>query len=242
MGKRSKGRQKVDMVKMQNQSNLQVTFSKRRAGLFKKASELCTLCGAEVALVVFSPGKKVYSFGHPCVDSVVDRFLTRNYPPNNGHNQLIVAHRNANVRDLNMELTNIEGILQMEKNRGEALHARKRDNGHWWEAPIEELNLFQLQQLKEAMESIKKNVERKAHNQQMVTSNAFPFLTFGSALEPIGARARSSYGSYGSFPFQNMVSGLTFGAPSANSAGGSASSVVPVIPENPGTSRPSMRN
>nr|XP_016497501.1 PREDICTED: agamous-like MADS-box protein AGL62 [Nicotiana tabacum] len=117
----AKGRQKVDMVKMQNESNLQVTFSKRRAGLFKKASELCTLCGAEIALVVFSPGKKVYSFGHPCVDSIVDRFLTRNSQPNNGHSQLIVAHRNASVRDLNMELTNIEGILQMEKNRGEAL-------------------------------------------------------------------------------------------------------------------------
>nr|XP_016469680.1 PREDICTED: agamous-like MADS-box protein AGL62 [Nicotiana tabacum] len=97
MAKRSKGRQKVDMVKMQNESNLQVTFSKRRAGLFKKASDLCTLCGAEVALVVFSPGKKVYSFGHPRVDLVVDRFLTRN-----SHNQLIVAHRNASVRDLNV--------------------------------------------------------------------------------------------------------------------------------------------
>ncbi|XP_009779105.1 agamous-like MADS-box protein AGL62 [Nicotiana sylvestris] len=242
MARRSKGRQKVDMVKMKNESNLQVTFSKRRAGLFKKASELCTLCGAEVALVVFSPGKKVYSFGHPCVDSVVDRFLTRNYPPNNGHDQLIVAHRNASVRDLNMELMNIEGILQMEKNRGEALQARKRDNDHWWEAPIEELNFFQLQQLKEAMESIKKKVERKVQNQQMVTSNAFPFLTFGSAFAPIDARARSSYGSYGSFPFQNMVSGLNFGAPFANSTSGSTSSVVPVIPENPGTSRPSMRN
>ncbi|XP_070012650.1 agamous-like MADS-box protein AGL62 [Nicotiana sylvestris] len=199
----AKGRQKVDMVKMQNESNLQVTFSKRRAGLFKKASELCTLCGAEIALVVFSPGKKVYSFGHPCVDSVMDRFLTRNSQPNNGHNQLIVAHRNASVRDLNMELTNIEGILQMEKNRGEALQARKRDNG-----------------------CIKKKVEREAQNQQMVTSNAFPFLTFGSALASIGARARSSYGSYDSFPFQNRVSGHNFGAPFANRASGSIFLVV----------------
>nr|XP_016494890.1 PREDICTED: agamous-like MADS-box protein AGL62 [Nicotiana tabacum] len=227
MAKRTKGRQKVDMVKMQNESNLQVTFSKRRAGLFKKASELCTLCGAEIVLVVFSPGKKVYSFGHPCVDSVVDRFLTRNSPPNNGHNQLIVAHRNASVRDLNIELTNIEGILQMEKNGGEALQARKRDTGHWWKAPIEELNFFQLRQLKEAIECIKKKVEREAQNQQMVTGNAFPFLTFGCALAPTGASARSSYGSYGSFSFQNRVSGLNFGAPFANRSSGSTSSVVP---------------
>lgn len=71
--KKSKGRQKVEMVKMPNESNLQVTFSKRRTGLFKKASELCTLCGADIAIIVFSPGKKVFSFGHPCVETIVDR-------------------------------------------------------------------------------------------------------------------------------------------------------------------------
>ncbi|XP_070052215.1 agamous-like MADS-box protein AGL62 [Nicotiana tomentosiformis] len=205
MAKRSKGRQKVDMVKMQNESNLQVTFSKRHAGLFKKASDLCTLCGAEVAIVWIG-------FSQGTLNQIM------------GHNQLIVAHRNASVRDLNMEFTNIEGILQMGKNCREALQARKRDNSHWWEAPIKELSFFQLQQLKEAMESIKKKVEREAQNQQMVTSNAFPFLTFGSALDPIGARARSSYGS---FPFQNKVSRHNFGAPFANRACGCTSSEVP---------------
>lgn len=105
--RKSKGRQKVEMVKMPNESNLQVTFSKRRTGLFKKASELCTLCGADVAIIVFSPGKKVFSFGHPCVETVVDRFLTRNPPQISGTMQLIEAHRNATVRELNMQLTQV---------------------------------------------------------------------------------------------------------------------------------------
>ncbi|KAL4318938.1 hypothetical protein GQ457_18G013720 [Hibiscus cannabinus] len=70
MMKKNLGRQKVEMVKMTNESHLLVTFSKRRAGLFKKASELSTLCVAEVVIVVFSPGKKVYTFGHPSVDAV----------------------------------------------------------------------------------------------------------------------------------------------------------------------------
>ncbi|KAL7236244.1 hypothetical protein ACSBR1_019496 [Camellia fascicularis] len=39
------------MTKMENESNLQVTFSKRRSGLFKKASELSILCGAEVGIM-----------------------------------------------------------------------------------------------------------------------------------------------------------------------------------------------
>ncbi|XP_050211304.1 agamous-like MADS-box protein AGL62 [Mercurialis annua] len=105
MSKRSKGRQKLEMVKISRESNRLVTFSKRRYGVFKKASELSTLCGAEIAIVVFSPGKKVFSYGHPCVDAVVDRFLSRNSPQFCGTLQLIEAHRNARVRDLNLQLT-----------------------------------------------------------------------------------------------------------------------------------------
>ncbi|CAL5340539.1 unnamed protein product [Camellia sinensis] len=78
MERKGKGRQKIAMTRMSNESNRMVTFSKRRSGLFKKASELCTLCGAEIAIIVFSPGKKAFSFGHPCVDTVVDCFLSRN--------------------------------------------------------------------------------------------------------------------------------------------------------------------
>ncbi|KAK9272839.1 hypothetical protein L1049_003217 [Liquidambar formosana] len=56
------------MAKMSKESNLLVTFSKHHFGLFNKASELSTLCGVEVAIIIFSPGKKVFSFGHPCVE------------------------------------------------------------------------------------------------------------------------------------------------------------------------------
>ncbi|KAL5070236.1 hypothetical protein RYX36_021123 [Vicia faba] len=58
MEKKGRGRQKIEMKKMSNESNLQVTFSKHRNGIFKKASELYTLCDANVAIVVFSPGEK----------------------------------------------------------------------------------------------------------------------------------------------------------------------------------------
>jgi hypothetical protein len=100
-GKKGRGRQKIEMKKMSNESNLQVTFSKRRSGLFKKASELCTLCGADAALVVFSPSGKVFSFGHPNLHTVIDHYLSLVPPQNNGTMQLIEAHRNANVRELN---------------------------------------------------------------------------------------------------------------------------------------------
>ena len=115
MEKKSKGRQKIEMVKMKNENNLQVTFSKRRNGLFKKASELCTLCGVEIVVIVFSPGKKVFSFGHPNVDCVIDRFTNINPPHPRQHTdtQLSEAHRNAIIQDLNSHLTQVSVKLSL---------------------------------------------------------------------------------------------------------------------------------
>lgn len=63
------------MEMVQDMNTRQVTFSKRRTGLFKKASELATLCNAELGIVVFSPGGKPFSYGKPNLDSVAERFM-----------------------------------------------------------------------------------------------------------------------------------------------------------------------
>ncbi|AQK92317.1 Agamous-like MADS-box protein AGL62 [Zea mays] len=76
----SMGRQKIEIRRIESDEARQVCFSKRRAGLFKKASELSILCGADVAAVVFSPAGKAFSFGHPSVESVVERFLASSSP------------------------------------------------------------------------------------------------------------------------------------------------------------------
>lgn len=109
MVRKNKGRQKIEMVKMKNENNLQVTFSKRRFGLFKKASELCTLCRAEIAIIVFSPAQKTFSFGHPNVNVVIDRFLNPNPAHRHQQNntQLNEARQNAIVQDLNNHLTQV---------------------------------------------------------------------------------------------------------------------------------------
>eukprot|EP00850_Spirogloea_muscicola_P002689 SM000010S04327 [mRNA] locus=s10:928636:929455:- [translate_table: standard] len=39
-----------------------ITFSKRRNGLIKKASELSVLCGCDVAVILFSPTGKYVEF------------------------------------------------------------------------------------------------------------------------------------------------------------------------------------
>ncbi|CAI0547062.1 unnamed protein product [Linum tenue] len=57
------GRGKVVLKRIENRVNRQVTFSKRRNGLLKKATELSVLCDAEVALIVFSSCGKLSEFG-----------------------------------------------------------------------------------------------------------------------------------------------------------------------------------
>ncbi|CAH2041833.1 unnamed protein product [Thlaspi arvense] len=57
------GRGKVELKRIENKINRQVTFSKRRNGLLKKAYELSVLCDAEIALIIFSSRGKLYEFG-----------------------------------------------------------------------------------------------------------------------------------------------------------------------------------
>lgn len=197
MARKSKGRQKIEMTKMSKESNLLVTFSKRRSGLFKKASELCTLCGVEIAIIVFSPGKKVFSFGHPCVESILDRFLSSNIntAQNSSTLQLVEAHRNATVRELNIHLTELINQLEVEKNRGEEFTkmSNARKEMCWWEAPINELGIEDLEQLKMAMEGLKRNVDKQAEKITMEASNLGTFFQ-GSSSRGLGHAGGSGMG------------------------------------------------
>ncbi|KAH7851749.1 hypothetical protein Vadar_016123 [Vaccinium darrowii] len=56
------GRVKLQIRKIENTTSRQVTFSKRRNGLIKKAYELSVLCDIEVALIMFSPSGRVSLF------------------------------------------------------------------------------------------------------------------------------------------------------------------------------------
>ncbi|XP_048229592.1 agamous-like MADS-box protein TM6 isoform X2 [Ricinus communis] len=60
------GRGKIEIKKIENPTNRQVTYSKRRNGIFKKAQELTVLCDAKVSLIMFSnSGRKFHEFISP---------------------------------------------------------------------------------------------------------------------------------------------------------------------------------
>ncbi|KAF3976241.1 hypothetical protein CMV_000561 [Castanea mollissima] len=68
------GRGKIVIRRIDNSTSRQVTFSKRRNGLLKKAKELAILCDAEVGVVIFSSTGKLYEFSSTSMKSVIERY------------------------------------------------------------------------------------------------------------------------------------------------------------------------
>lgn len=65
---------KIAIRRIDNPTNRQVTFSKRRNGLLKKAYELSVLCDAEVAVIVFSATGKLSEFASSSMSKIVNRY------------------------------------------------------------------------------------------------------------------------------------------------------------------------
>ncbi|XP_045825680.1 agamous-like MADS-box protein MADS1 isoform X1 [Trifolium pratense] len=68
------GRGKIEIKRIENTTNRQVTFCKRRNGLLKKAYELSVLCDAEVALIVFSTRGRLYEYANNSVKASIERY------------------------------------------------------------------------------------------------------------------------------------------------------------------------
>ncbi|XP_057792194.1 agamous-like MADS-box protein MADS3 [Salvia miltiorrhiza] len=83
------GRGRVELKRIENKINRQVTFSKRRNGLLKKAYELSVLCDAEVALIIFSSRGKLYEFASTSTTETLERYhrCALNHQENSGERE-----------------------------------------------------------------------------------------------------------------------------------------------------------
>ncbi|CAK9152027.1 unnamed protein product [Ilex paraguariensis] len=59
------GRGKIEIKRIENTSNRQVTYSKRRTGIMKKVKEITVLCDAHVSLVIFASSGKMHEYCSP---------------------------------------------------------------------------------------------------------------------------------------------------------------------------------
>ncbi|KAJ8769651.1 hypothetical protein K2173_005254 [Erythroxylum novogranatense] len=100
------GRVKLQVKRIENKTNRQVTFSKRRNGLIKKAYELAVLCDIEIALIMFSPSDCLNHFyGKTRIEDVITRYI--NLPEHD---------RVGDVQNREMYLDTQEGLQSFENN------------------------------------------------------------------------------------------------------------------------------
>ncbi|GAA0143157.1 hypothetical protein LIER_03908 [Lithospermum erythrorhizon] len=56
------GRKKLEIKRIESKASRQVTFTKRRNGLIKKAKELSILCEVDLGLIILSARGKLFNF------------------------------------------------------------------------------------------------------------------------------------------------------------------------------------
>ncbi|KAL8132268.1 hypothetical protein AgCh_007954 [Apium graveolens] len=149
------GRGKVQLKRIENKINRQVTFSKRRSGLLKKAHEISVLCDAEVALIVFSTKGKLSEFS---TDSCMERILERYERYSRAEGQLVAID------------TVSQGSWTLEHAKLKArIEVLQKNQRHYMGEDLDSLSLKDLQSLENQLDSALKNL-RSRKNQIMFES------------------------------------------------------------------------
>lgn len=190
-------REKIKIKKIENVAARQVTFSKRRKGLLKKAEELSVLCDVDVALIVFSSTGKLFHFSTSDMRNILSRFAavqssnvtSRDVPQldqlqlkNINHARLCkeVEYRSHELRQLmgeNLQDTGLEDLLRLEKIVESGLNRVRETKGERMKNDIANLE-------KRGFELMEENKQLK---QKVMSISHFAALTFeeGQASESV---------------------------------------------------------
>ncbi|XP_009623750.1 MADS-box protein JOINTLESS [Nicotiana tomentosiformis] len=140
-------REKIQIKKIDNSTARQVTFSKRRRGLFKKAEELSVLCDADVALIIFSSTGKLFEYSSSGMKEILERrdLHSKNLEKLDQPSLELQLVENSNYSKLSKEIS--EKSHRLRQMRGEELQG---------------LSIEELQQLERSLEAgLTRVIERK---------------------------------------------------------------------------------
>ncbi|CAN6178722.1 unnamed protein product [Urochloa humidicola] len=140
------GRVKLQIKRIENNTNRQVTFSKRRNGLIKKAYELSVLCDIDIALIMFSPSNRLSHFsGRKRIEDVIEKYV--NLPEHDRGG--IVRNREYLIKMLTQLKCEGDIAEQLTPNKGpvnsniEELHQEIRKHQHQLQALEDRLRMFE---------------------------------------------------------------------------------------------------
>ncbi|CAL5348457.1 unnamed protein product [Camellia sinensis] len=203
------GRGKIEIKRIENTSNRQVTYSKRRNGILKKAKEITVLCDAKVSLVVFGSSGKMHEFCSPST-TLVD--ILEKYHQQSGKRLWDAKHENLSneldrikkendslqielsecfrhlkgeditslqPRDLMAIENTLETGLESVRYKQSEIHRMMKKNGKMLEEDNKQLNLILHQQ---EMERESRELENGYHRQ---VNDYQPQMPFTFRVQPI---------------------------------------------------------
>lgn len=112
-------REKIKIRKIDNITARQVTFSKRRRGIFKKAEELSVLCDADIALIIFSATGKLFEFSNSRMKDILSRYTRQTKEEKQDEPFLELQLENSNLAKLSKEVA--DKSQELRKLKGEDL-------------------------------------------------------------------------------------------------------------------------
>ncbi|XP_037461887.1 MADS-box transcription factor 50-like [Triticum dicoccoides] len=163
------GRGKTQMKLIEDRTSRRVAFSKRRSGLHRKAFQLSVLCDAEVALIVFSPGGRLYEFANAGMQNTIGRYNETNT-------------KDSTSNQVHQDIEKIKADAEALSKKLDALEAYKRKilGSNLEECSIEELQSIEdrteksllsirtmkARRLEEQLAKLRQNVVKLSHHKQ----------------------------------------------------------------------------
>ncbi|XP_048137780.1 truncated transcription factor CAULIFLOWER A isoform X1 [Rhodamnia argentea] len=209
------GRGRVQLKRIENKINRQVTFSKRRCGLLKKAHEISVLCDAEVALIVFSTKGKLFDYAtDSCMERILERYerysyaerqILTNDTETNGNWTLEHAKLKARMEILQKNRKNLMGeeldslslkeLQNLEHQLDTALkHIRSRKNQIMYESiselqrkdkALQDQNNMLAKKVKEKEKVLAQQTEWESQQDNALTSSS---VIISQSLQPLNIR------------------------------------------------------
>ncbi|KAL8532411.1 hypothetical protein ACS0TY_008854 [Phlomoides rotata] len=140
-------REKIQIRKIDNATARQVTFSKRRRGLFKKAEELSVLCDADVALIIFSSTGKLFHYASSSMKEILERHNLNSKNLNKLEQPSLEFQLVEDINHSRLSREVAERTRQLRRMRGEELQG---------------LSIEELQQLEKSLEAgLNRVIEKK---------------------------------------------------------------------------------
>ncbi|CAF0962667.1 unnamed protein product [Adineta ricciae] len=111
--KKIMGRKKINITRIIDERTRQVTFTKRKFGLMKKAYELSVLCGCEIALMIFNSNDRLFQYASSDINKVLLKYADYNEPHESCTNVDIIDILNKKIKPTQMNISNTNDDHQL---------------------------------------------------------------------------------------------------------------------------------